>query len=401
MGRSMNEATGGSWGSGAKHRMSPIRQQSKLPQARRVVVKIGSSSLTSIEESMDELAIATMIDVLAKAQKKNPHLQIILVSSGAIAAGLAPLGLSRRPKDLATQQAAAAVGQSLLMTRYTESFARYGVTVSQVLITAEDLMMRDRYRNARRQLERLLELGVMPIINENDAVATAEVKFGDNDRIAALVAHTVKADALVLLSDVDAVYTKHPADGGVKISHVDSAADLEGLSIGSAGKAGVGSGGMVTKVQAARLAASSGIPALVTSATLARQALAGQEVGTWFSVTGQRRSVQELWLEHLANIKGSLIIDEGAAAAVRRRRSLLAAGVVGVEGHFDGAEPVALRDLAGGLVAHGLSSYSSQEMAQMVGLHSHEIRQKMGDGFDGTLVHADNIALLSWADTLS
>ena len=211
----------------AKHRMSPISERFELPKAQRVVVKVGSSSLTSIENSLDELAIATIIDVLAKALRMNPQMQIILVSSGAIAAGLAPLGLSRRPKDLATQQAAASVGQSLLMARYTETFSRYGVRVSQVLLTADDLMARDRYRNAHRQLERLLELGVMPIINENDAVATAEVKFGDNDRIAALVAHTVKADALILLSDVDALYTKHPAQGGERIVQVRGAEDLE------------------------------------------------------------------------------------------------------------------------------------------------------------------------------
>ncbi|MFG1692164.1 glutamate 5-kinase [Rothia amarae] len=374
--------------------MSPISERFELPKAQRVVVKVGSSSLTSIENSLDELAIATIIDVLAKALRMNPQMQIILVSSGAIAAGLAPLGLSRRPKDLATQQAAASVGQSLLMARYTETFSRYGVRVSQVLLTANDLMARDRYRNAHRQLERLLELGVMPIINENDAVATAEVKFGDNDRIAALVAHTVKADALILLSDVDALYTKHPAQGGERIVQVRGAEDLEGVSIGSVGSAGVGSGGMVTKVQAAHLAAASGIPALVTSATQARAALAGEDVGTWFFATGARRSVHELWLEHLADIRGGIVLDEGAVAAVRRRRSLLAAGIVSVEGNFDGADPVALCDSGGAVIAHGLCSYSATETAAIAGLHSAEIREKLGESFDAIAVHADNIAVV-------
>ncbi|MFD1618260.1 glutamate 5-kinase [Rothia amarae] len=374
--------------------MSPISERFELPKAQRVVVKVGSSSLTSIENSLDELAIATIIDVLAKALRMNPQMQIILVSSGAIAAGLAPLGLSRRPKDLATQQAAASVGQSLLMARYTETFSRYGVRVSQVLLTADDLMARDRYRNAHRQLERLLELGVMPIINENDAVATAEVKFGDNDRIAALVAHTVKADALILLSDVDALYTKHPAQGGERIVQVRGAEDLEGVSIGSVGSAGVGSGGMVTKVQAAHLAAASGIPALVTSAAQARAALAGEDVGTWFFATGARRSVHELWLEHLADIRGRIVLDEGAVAAVRRRRSLLAAGIVSVEGNFDGADPVALCDSGGAVIAHGLCSYSATETAAIAGLHSAEIREKLGESFDAIAVHADNIAVV-------
>lgn len=378
-----------------KHRKSPIVERSQMPLARRIVVKVGSSSLTSIENSLDELALATISDVLAKAKKKNHNIELVFVSSGAIAAGLAPLGLTRRPKDLATQQAAASVGQSLLMSRYTDIFYRYGVTVSQVLLTAADLMARDRYRNAHRQLERLLELGVMPIINENDAVATREIRFGDNDRIAALVAHAVKADALILLSDVDALYTKHPDDGGERIPSVRRAEDLEGTEIGSIGRAGVGSGGMVTKVKAAQIAAASGIPALVTSAKNAREALAGEDVGTWFYATGERNSVQELWLEHLADIQGSISLDAGAVAAVRRRRSLLAAGVLAVEGSFDSGDPVALADEAGHVFAHGLASYSADESRQMIGLHSEEISARMGESYDGTLVHADDIVILN------
>ncbi|WP_237199405.1 glutamate 5-kinase [Rothia nasimurium] len=366
-----------------------------MPRAKRIVVKVGSSSLTSIENSLDELAIATISDVLAKKKKEHPSIELVFVSSGAIAAGLAPLGLSRRPKDLATQQAAASVGQSLLMSRYTDIFTRYGVTVSQVLLTAEDLMARDRYQNAHRQLERLLDLGVMPIINENDAVATREIRFGDNDRIAALVAHTVKADALLLLSDVDALYTRHPDEGGERVSSVRNEADLAGLSIGSVGSAGVGSGGMVTKVKAAQVAAASGIPALVTSAAHARAAFAGEDVGTWFYATGERRPVQTLWLEHLADIEGSITVDAGAAAALRRRRSLLAAGVLGVQGSFEGGSPVAIVDEGGEVLAHALSSYTAGETAQMVGLHTEQIQRTMGETYDGTVAHADNIALVA------
>lgn len=378
----------------AKHSRSPIVERADMPRARRIVVKVGSSSLTSIENSLDELAIATISDVLAKKKREHPGVELVFVSSGAIAAGLAPLGLSRRPKDLATQQAAASVGQSLLMSRYTDIFTRYGVTVSQVLLTAEDLMARDRYQNAHRQLERLLDLGVMPIINENDAVATREIRFGDNDRIAALVAHTVKADALVLLSDVDALYTRHPDEGGERVSAVRDASDLEGMSIGSIGSAGVGSGGMVTKVRAARVAAASGIPALVTSAANARAAFAGEDVGTWFYATGERNTVQSLWLEHLADIEGKLVVDAGAVAALRRRRSLLAAGMTGVEGAFEGGSAVAIVDEAGTPVAHALTSYSAAETAQMVGKHTPEIQAQMGETYDGTVAHADNIVLL-------
>lgn len=378
----------------AKHSRSPIVERADMPRARRIVVKVGSSSLTSIENSLDELAIATISDVLAKKKREHPGVELVFVSSGAIAAGLAPLGLSRRPKDLATQQAAASVGQSLLMSRYTDIFTRYGVTVSQVLLTAEDLMARDRYQNAHRQLERLLDLGVMPIINENDAVATREIRFGDNDRIAALVAHTVKADALVLLSDVDALYTRHPDEGGERVSAVRDASNLEGMSIGSIGSAGVGSGGMVTKVRAARVAAASGIPALVTSAANARAAFAGEDVGTWFYATGERNTVQSLWLEHLADIEGRLVVDAGAVAALRRRRSLLAAGMTGVDGAFEGGSAVAIVDESGAPVAHALTSYSAVETAQMVGKHTPEIQAQMGETYDGTVAHADNIVLL-------
>ena len=378
-----------------KKSKSPIAERSSIPEAQRVVVKIGSSSLTSIENSLDELAIATIIDVLATMRRAHPSMQIILVSSGAIAAGLAPLGLKRRPKDLATQQAAASVGQSLLMARYTETFARYGVTVSQVLLTAEDLMVRNRYQNAHRQLERLLELGVTPIINENDAVATAEVRFGDNDRIAALVAHTVKADALILLSDVDALYTKHPELGGQRIEQIRSKVDLEGVSIGSVGSAGIGSGGMITKVRAAQLAASSGIPALITCADNARAALAGEDVGTWFFATGTRKSVHDLWLGYLADICGTIVLDDGAVAAVRRRRSLLAAGITGVQGRFESSEPVELVNPEGAVIAHGLSSYSFLEIAEMMGLPSGKITEKLGEEYDGTVVHADHLVLVN------
>lgn len=376
-----------------KNRISPIESRADIPKARRVVVKVGSSSLTSIANSLDELAVATITDVLAKAHERN--VEVVFVSSGAIAAGLAPLGLSRRPKDLATQQAAASVGQSLIMTRYTELFSRYNVTISQVLVTAEDLMHRSRYHNAHRQLERLLDLNVLPIVNENDAVATHELKFGDNDRIAALVAHTIKADALLLLSDVDALYTKHPAEGGERIPEVtDPEKDLDGVEVGTIGRAGVGSGGMVTKVEAAKIASSSGIPALVTSTANASAALEGQEVGTWFKPTGGRRSVRLVWLAQLAKTKGALTLDAGAVKAIRRRTSLLAAGVTKVEGIFRPGEPVALKEPSGKTIAHGIAAYSSEECAKTAGQHTDDVVDDLGEGFDGVLVHVDNLALL-------
>ncbi|MCT2020203.1 glutamate 5-kinase [Kocuria marina] len=376
-----------------KNRRSPITRREDLPMARRVVVKVGSSSLTSIENSIDENALRSIVDALGRVKAQG--VEVVFVSSGAITAGLQPLGLSRRPKDLATKQAAASVGQGLLISRYTDYFARYDVTVGQVLLTAEDLMRHSQYKNAHRQIERLLDLGILPIVNENDAVATHEIKFGDNDRIAALVAHLIKADALLLLSDVDALYTRPPQDGGERIATVaDPITDLKGVEIGSIGRAGVGSGGMVTKVQAARIAASSGIPALVTSAANIESALAGDDVGTWFATTGGRRNVRLLWLAHLADIKGTLTLDDGAVEAIRGRRSLLAAGVTEVFGKFTAGDPVAMVDSQGEEVAHGLINYASDEVPGMLGKRTHELGEEFGEDYARELVHVDNLVTL-------
>src|SRR5690606_32535772 len=229
--------------------------------------------------------------------------QLVLVSSGAIAAGLGPLGLKARPRDLATQQAAASVGQGVLVARYTSSFARYGLRVGQVLLTADDMMRRSQYRNARRTLTKLLELGIVPVVNENDTVATDEIRFGDNDRLAALVAHLTHADGMVLLSDVDALYDGDPRrPGASRIVEVRGPEDLEGVELGTSGR--VGTGGMITKVQAARIATGAGVPVVLTAAAYAAQALAGAEVGTFFHPSGRRPGTRLLWLAHATTGRG-------------------------------------------------------------------------------------------------
>ena len=370
-----------------------VRGREWLPQAQRIVVKVGSSSLTTIRGGISERALAALVDTLA--DRANAGTEIVLVSSGAIAAGLAPLGLARRPKDLATQQAAASVGQGLLMARYTQAFAAHGVTVGQVLLTAEDLVRRTQYANAHRALERLLNLGVVPIVNENDTVATHEIRFGDNDRLAALVAHLVHADALVLLSDVDSVYTGHPSEGGLRIEHVRGPEDLDGVRIGSAGKAGVGTGGMATKVEAAGIAAGSGIPALVTSTAAAARALAGEDVGTWFSVSGRRKPVRLLWLAHLAATRGSLTLDDGAVRAVRHRhRSLLPAGVTAVTGDFEAGDPVELTDGAGTVIARGLVNFAAHELPAMLGRSTRDLGRELGPEYERVVVHVDDLVLV-------
>src|SRR6188508_688368 len=254
--------------------------------AGRVVVKVGSSSLTTAGGGIDPGRVRALVDTLAAVRARGS--EVVLVSSGAIAAGLAPLALRKRPKALATQQAAASVGQGLLVHRYTEEFARHGVVTGQVLLTLDDVTRRSHYRNAFQTFARLLELGVLPVVNENDTVATTEIRFGDNDRLAALVAHLVHADLLVLLSDVDGLYDGHPGDeGSALLPEVVSVDDLTDVRIGRTGAAGLGTGGMQTKVDAARIATGAGIPVVLTSADNAGRALAGEPVGTLFHSTGR------------------------------------------------------------------------------------------------------------------
>lgn len=370
-----------------------IADRSVLSGARRIVVKVGSSSLTSIKGGISEESLTALADALAA--KRNSGTEIILVSSGAIAAGLAPLGLAKRPRDLATQQAAASVGQGLLMARYTQAFGAHGVTVSQVLLTADDLMRRSQHTNAYRALDRLLNLGVVPVVNENDTVATHEIRFGDNDRLAALVAHLVRADALVLLSDVDSLYDGPPSHGAKRIPLVEGPHDLDGVTIGKAGKAGVGTGGMATKVEAATIAAGSGIHALVTSTANAAAALAGEDVGTWFRVNGARKPVRLLWLAHLASVHGRLILDDGAVKAVRHRRtSLLPAGISGVDGDFEAGDAVEMVSSDGTVIARGLVNYSAAELPQMLGRSTKELGKALGRGYDREVVHVDDLVLV-------
>lgn len=368
---------------------NPVTSRQSLRRARRLVVKIGSSSLTT-PDGVSREAIDALTDVLAGARAAGT--QVVLVSSGAIAAGLAPLGLAKRPRDLATQQAAAAVGQGRLLAHYTASFHRHGLTVAQVLLTAEDLIRRTQFTNAHRSLEKLLALGVVPVVNENDTVATQEIRFGDNDRLAALVANVVKADALLLLSDVDALYDGPPSrPGSRRIAAVGGDEDLAGVEIGRAGPAGVGTGGMVTKVEAARIATGSGIPTLLTSAPHAARAWAGEDVGTWFAVSGRRRSARSAWLGLLADVRGRLTLDDGAVTAVvEGNRSLLPAGITEVEGRFEAGDPVELTDLTGRVVARGLVNFSAAELPPMLGRSTAELRAALGPEYDRVVVHTDD-----------
>lgn len=367
--------------------------RAEIASARRVVIKVGSSSLTTIDGGLDESRLIALTDVIG-AHRAAGH-EVILVSSGAIAAGLEPMGLNKRPRDLATQQAAAGVGQGLLMAAYTRALGRFDLVPGQVLLSADDLIRRTQYKNAQRAIDKLLALGTMPIVNENDAVATEEIRFGDNDRLAALVAHLAHADALVLLSDVDALYTGPPdLAGSQRIDCVAGTDDLGDVAIGGTGSAGVGTGGMATKVEAALMVADSGIPAVLTSAPQVSHVLAGEHVGTWFSVTHKRRGTRLLWLRHLARTFGSITIDRGAEAAVRSRgTSLLAAGVTGVDGEFEAGDPVEIRNLAGHVIARGMTNFSSNELPAMFGYSTDELGTRLGSDYRKEVIHRNDLVL--------
>jgi len=364
-----------------------------VARAHRIVVKIGSSSLTAADGHLSVEALNALVEVLAA--RRAAGAQVVLVTSGAIAAAIGPLGLGRRPKDLATAQAAASVGQGLLVARYTQAFATHHLRVGQVLLTEHDTLRRENYRNAQRALERLLALGVVPIVNENDAVATEEIRFGDNDRLAALVSHLVRADAMVLLTDVDGLYDGPPSRPGARrIPVVRGPQDLEGIEVTGRGSA-VGTGGMLTKLESVRIATASGTPVVLTLAANVAAALAGEEVGTYFAPTGGHMSRRRLWVGFAARTRGRLVLDDGAVRAVQGGlASLLPAGVTAVEGDFREGDPVEIVDARGKVIARGLSAYAAADVPVLLGRSTGALRDDLGEGYDKPLVHRDDLVLL-------
>jgi glutamate 5-kinase len=375
--------------------MMEILVRSAIVNAKRIVIKIGSSSLTGkAGEQLDPSTVDLLVDSVAHLTKSGK--EVLIVSSGAIATGLAPLGLTKRPSDLATQQAAAAVGQGLLIHRYTESFARYQITASQVLLTIDDVIRRSHYHNAQRTLLKLISLNVVPVINENDSVGTQEIRFGDNDRIAALVSHLVSADLLILITDVDALYDRNPQlPDAQKISDVSDLHAISDAAISGVGASGIGSGGMLTKVEAARIATGAGIGTVLTSLKNLASALSGNDVGTYFQPAANKKSSRMLWLQHAAKPHGRVIVDAGAMVALRDRGvSLLPAGVTGVEGEFSSGDTVEILGPHREVIARGLIAFDSNELPRMLGRSTKELAKEYGPEFERELIHRDDLVLM-------
>lgn len=335
---------------------------------KRVVVKLGTTSLTGPDGEPDRRRIRKITDQVAELRKQG--ISCVIVSSGAIAAGMQPLGLSKRPSDMPTLQAAASVGQRRLMDLYASLLGAKGLTVGQILLTQDDIVQRRHYLNARHTIDRLLELGCVPVVNENDTVATQEIRYGDNDRLAALVANLVGADLLVMLSDVEGVFSSHPGKEGATL--LENVEEITPSLLSSAGRTSLlGSGGMASKLEAARMATFSGVAVVIASANRRGVLLdicAGRKVGTYFQPSPSKLQARKLWIAWAPRSRGRLVVDDGAARAITDgKKSLLAAGVNTVEGSFEAGDAVEVIRADRQVVAKGLVSFDSQFLSQIVG----------------------------------
>jgi glutamate 5-kinase len=368
-----------------------------LAKAKRVVVKVGTSTLTHSTGKLNLWRIEKLVRELADLA--NQGKEIILVSSGAVGAGMDVLGITERPKTIPEKQAAAAVGQGRLMHTYDKFFGEYGQVVAQVLLTREDSVKRARYTNSRNTLLKLLEMGVIPVINENDAVSIDELKIGDNDTLSAMVASIVDADVLIILSDIEGVYTDNPQTNpeAQLIGEItDITPDIEAL----AGGAGTlrGTGGMYTKIQAGKIAVNSGVTMVIASGLqggVLRDVLSGENVGTIFLSKENRLQIRKKWLAFGARIEGVLTVDKGCEKALLSGgSSLLAAGITAVTGDFEHGNTISVVTLEGREVARGIANYNGIETRKIMGFHTNEIAAILGLKPYDEVVHRDNMVLL-------
>jgi len=372
-------------------------ERKDIPNTRRWVVKIGSAMLTGNGQGLDRDAFAAWVEQMAAWVKKGNEL--VLVSSGAVAEGMCRMGWVARPSSLHELQAAAAIGQMGLIKAWETCFAKHDLHTAQVLLTHDDLTNRGRYLNARSTLRTLLGLGVIPVVNENDTVANEELKFGDNDTLAALVANLVGADLLVLLTDQQGLFTADPRkDQHAKLIERAQVADatLEAAASGSVGR--LGRGGMETKVRAARLAARSGTPTIIASGAVTNglsRIATGEPVGTLLLPAQEAEAARKQWLASHLQVKGQLVLDDGAVKVLKQSgRSLLAVGVKKVTGQFLRGEVVSCVDQNGVEIARGLVNYSSDDASMIAGYASDKIKSILGYVDEEELIHRDNLVLI-------
>lgn len=369
----------------------------KVTSARRWVVKIGSALLTADGRGLDQAAMAVWVEQMVALHQAG--IELVLVSSGAVAAGMSRLGWKVRPSAINELQAAAAVGQMGLVQAWQSSFVDQGRQTAQVLLTHDDLSDRKRYLNARSTLRTLIELGVIPVINENDTVVTDEIRFGDNDTLAALVANLVEADLLVILTDRDGMFTADPRSNPDAELISEARADDPALDAVAGGTGGaLGRGGMQTKLRAARLAARSGACTVIVGGAIERvlsRLHAGEQLGTLLASECGLLAARKQWLAGHLQTRGSLVLDDGAVQALRRdRKSLLAVGVTALQGAFRRGEMVVCVDAQGNEVARGLSNYSAADAQKIIGQPSDAIESLLGYVAESELIHRDNLVLV-------
>jgi glutamate 5-kinase len=379
--------------------MIDLARQEIAASAKIVIVKVGTRVLTTTDGKLDHQRIETLAEELSDLIAQGRR--VVLVSSGAVGAGMGRLGLDRRPDDLARLQAIAAVGQAYLIETYDRTFRRHGQHAAQVLLTAEDLNNRTRYLNVRNTILMLLEYGAVPVVNENDTVAVDELAttFGDNDRLAAMVTNLIRAPLMVILSDVDGLYDGDPDDPASKVVSTVTRLDDEVMSYVRDKQSGVTKGGMASKLEAARIATTAGENVVIANghqAGVLRRVMAGEEVGTLILAKGKSISPWKRWIAFSARPTGRILIDTGAERAVRDQgRSLLPAGISELSGSFCKGDIVALCDVSGNEIARGLSNYPSDEIAKIKGLKSQQIAQVLGYHPYDEVIHRDNLAITS------
>lgn len=373
-----------------------MAQRREIAEARRWVVKVGSALLTDDGRGLDASMIGDLAEQLVQLRARDR--EVVLVSSGAVAAGIVRLGWTSRPHLLHELQAAAAVGQSVLVQSYENAFKRHGIATAQVLLVHDDITARDRYLNARGTLTTLLGLGVLPVVNENDTVVTEEIRFGDNDTLAALVANLIDADALLLLTDQPGLYREDPRQNpDAELVQLSDVHDPQLDQMAGEGGA-LGRGGMITKLRAARLAARSGTETVIASGRVTNIVAAvtdGSDAGTWLRTGKLPQNARKQWLAGMVQIQGSVELDDGAVRVLRESgRSLLPVGVRAAQGNFSRGDMVSCRDSNGREVARGLVNYGVDETRRIMGSPSSAIEGILGYLRDVELIHRDNLVLV-------